>query len=433
MSRQSVAAILLLLSIFAVGSAAAEDCRLEGVRIWGFARQSPLDGHAAPDEAAEVKRLPVEFSVAYPVLKRDGGYVRVCIDGQAVWISRADVSVTRLPAWIQTKASMLQADRPRLQFWRSMDRLGAYLARGNIEAAPPIYHEVIDGKMEQPIRFPLLRIEAVESGVGNRVIDVANVLIPFPKAAIERYRALRAPVERDAKEPPSFGLVIDVSGSTEGFVPPALQALAAALKKHEHLKRVRVVSAAFGGDGRIEGRTERSALDEAMEKWVQRPAVKAAAVKHDVGKAIKFVRANSASATPLIVLSGGDISVPRRALSKFSNVSFVQITPELQDNLRASARRVSARFYGFAIDPEENFDELFNELYERPPELEMDEAAYEEVASLMRQSRMLPLLPVDIAVAEALAIAPAGARSSDWFATPLWVVLRPDLLEEVLQ
>ena len=64
-----------------------------------------------------------------------------------------------------------------------------------------------------------------------------------------------------------------------------------------------------------------------------------------------------------------------------------------------------------------------------PVSIRTDEEDFGATAGAMRSAGMLAVLPYDIEAQDRLAVPPVGAEDAEWFAAPVWLVVRKDLLE----
>jgi len=423
--------VALIAAALALVSGAAQACAPDPseVRQWAFAKLSPVPVFAAPGDRNPSGAAHARFAEAYPIIARKGRReIEVCIDGKAVWSRKSNFMTTHERLWIETGKGMRITDRPRLEFWESPDRLRVYIG-GETEIAQPDYREFSANAVTRKVSFPVIRVDFVKMQVGNRDVEVANVLVPFPREAVEAYQAIRDPGDGGGVAPGGvLGLVVDISGSTEGLVAGPIRDLAEGLASHAHLARVRVVSAGFGGDGGTITRKDRSIDDPGLAKWPVKPAPGGGHGDHDIASAIGFVARNTADDVPLIVLSGGDVGLARARLAKFSSVTIGQITPEIETALKSSARRDGLDFLDFDRDLGARLAERIARLMPPPPGVQTKEAAFAIVGELMEAAGMLPILPHDLEVRERMAIPPAGRTNVAWFATELFLAVRDDLL-----
>jgi len=423
-------ALVVTLSAAAAGAALACEPDPAAVRDWAFGKSSPVPVSDAPGDRTTERDLPIAFGVAYPVLQRKGwSDLQLCIDGAAVWTSRVHFADTSRRAWVQTSAAMQSPARPRLEFWVSETQLRIYVG-GDTEAAPPDFREVRDNVVLRTIRLPLLRDSVVRMTGGARDVAIANVLLPFPRSAVERYAAVRDPGGADDAAPADLviGLLVDVSGSTRGFTETPVAELIAALRADDRTAGARIVAASFGGKGDVDGKPARGLADPALAIWEVSAAPFGEPGTHDVAAAAAFVAREAGAPVPLMILAGGDVGLERVDVSAFSSVAVAKITPELQTRLERTAGRGSTVFHAFGPGQGAALAETLIAAAPAPVSIETDEQAFDDVANLMRAARMLPVLPTDIEDQAQLAVPPVGAESVEWFALSLWMVVRADLL-----
>lgn len=438
---RAIALPLAALATLAVAAAAAPAgaCKPDAkdVRQWAFAKLSPVPIFKEAGERAPSGAIATTYATSYPVIGKKGRReIQVCISGRAVWSRRSDFAVTHERLWIRTARTMEQTDRPRLEFWESPDRLRIYVG-GKTELAPPDYRELAGNPVKLPVAFPVIRVDFVKMKGGRRDVEVANVLVPFSREAVEAYATIRAAAF--AKKPAAtatnvLGLVVDISGSTQGLVAKPIRDLVAELQKRPDLAGMRLVAAGFGGDGRTMTLKDLAVDDPKLTSWPSWPARDARSIRQDVNAAIDFVRKNGGEKAPLVVLAGGDVGLSRTSLSGFRSVTVGKLTPEIETELKSSVEGDAATFIdfgpGLGKKVAQSLATAITETRPAPKEtLRTDESAFKVVGALMTSAGMLPILPHDIEASERLAVPPAGRTDPAWFAVELFLVVRSDLLE----
>lgn len=403
---------------------AADRCEAADGFEWAFARVSPVSASKDAERRGPTRLLNVRFADAYAVLNRSDASVKLCIDGQAKWFSRADFSLTANRRWIAATNAMRNIDRPRLEFWRSLERLMIYFGREKDVPVGPIYREIPAGRSAERVKLPLIREEAVFTDVGNRVIKVGNVLVPVHRSLIEAYVRIRNAGSEKPGGP--LAIVLDISGSAEGFTGPAISNLRTALSGDGSDQAV--IMAGFGGDGTIDVRRAKSIHDPNLDGWDVRQAPGFSVGRHDLRRSINAVADAPGKQNTLIVLAGGDISLADTPLGSFSNVVVAQITPERQKILGKSARAEGALFLDFPEMQEGALVSVLDPLLAPTPRIFVDPNDYGELAELAAHAETLALIPADIEAAEQLVHIPPGRDAFDWIALPLWTVVRLDLL-----
>ncbi|HET7410834.1 MAG TPA: hypothetical protein VFJ13_11605, partial [Paracoccaceae bacterium] len=129
----------------------------------------------------------------------------------------------------------------------------------------------------------------------------------------------------------------------------------------------------------------------------------------------------------LFIVGGSDVSLERAPAPDLPGAIVLEITLEHDDALSSSAAELGLPFVDFA-DFRPGFLELLSgeEMAAAP-----GESAFAPMAELASSLGLLAILPTDMSASEELVLPPAGAADSEWFAIPLWVVLRPNLLQLV--
>lgn len=168
-----------------------------------FARASPLLLYGE-DSLQRAERVSLRFGVAYPVIDRTSAALRICTNIGARWVKRAHMVASADPRWVTLPETVRAAEeRPVVSFWRSRERLSSFYSGAGVGKAPPDYDEVIGPDIDDLPGFPVTFSDFVEMNVGSRQLEVASILVPFPREAAIRYAGERA----KAAEAGDFGAV----------------------------------------------------------------------------------------------------------------------------------------------------------------------------------------------------------------------------------
>ncbi|WP_133511097.1 hypothetical protein [Candidatus Thiosymbion oneisti] len=416
-------AIRLIFCVLPSVAPAANDCgRFYGDR-YAFARVGPMETFAT-DRLQAGRNTEVKFGNKYPVLAVEDQAVRLCIDHVPHWARRSQVLLTDTPSWVVAQEDTKAAERPRIRFWRSQQDLNAHLSEDSAAKAPPDYEEVISRREFGKIRLPVSHQDVLQTSLNTVQLRVASVLVPFLNAAVEDYRRLRLQQQAD------LILLLDLSGSTAGFVRPLMRRLEAVAASRKSKPRVLIIG--IDGDGRHRA-AELSTLSKlATHTWQHRPGpVESNHNLINVGfdSAVTRIRGNT-NGVPVVVAAGGDVSLDPASWTKIDKLTLVQLTPELEPELGQSATRLgielvnashpSSPALGISLAAEPD-------TRTRPPKPSPSDHDY--LVRLTNDYGFITLLP-DLADTPELAIPPAFALDdAEWFAVPLWVVIDGLLLQ----
>jgi hypothetical protein len=386
---------------------------------YAFARVSPLEVSASETLVA-AEPVAVAFGQGLPVLAVRDGAVEVCIDAGAHWVRRSNVLLVGAPEWIGIEAAV--AERPRLRFWRSQERLAAHLSERSAAKAPPDYEEVIDTTGAGTIRLPVADRDVLETSLNNVQVKVASVLVPFLAAAVEDYRRLRLQRQADAV------LLIDTSGSTAGFVPSAMRVLAA--RGSGAARPLRMLVIEIDGNGRHAPARLLSPAELGRQRWRHQAATDmAGGAGGSVGgfdtAAARLL--GNADKLPMLIAAGGDITLTPRHWATRENLTVLQLTPELEPALAHSAQRLGAAFRRDAADVAGFVDRLA--AAEAPHAAAPTPEDHAWLKRTTNEAGFIAVLP-NLAEETELAIPPAFAvEDARWFAVPLWLVLNDLVME----
>ena len=403
-------------------------CNKSQALSFAFARVSPIQVFDSTDLNL-TGHIEMEFGRAYPVTKKERGKVRLCIKGNNHWVKRSHIVTNESAEWIMVSKSE-PSKRPKVRLWRSQERLSAYLTGHNLSKAPPDYEEFSTDSLPTQIQFPVYQRDFMEIQIGNRQIEVASLLVPFPTDAIEKYQKLQLDKK---KQYITMVILVDVSGSTVSFIDLFLNRFNKTYAKSKLPMLDNIMLLEFGGDGTV-SKPKLISLGELINhSWNVRSSPKQNKESHAILNAItsaaKMVKRQKVK-SPLLILSGGDVSIEAiNDLESFGYTWVVQLTPEIQNTLKESADSMgkTAKFIEFSPDnavflTEEIAKNLEFEKLHKPPD-------YPSIANIFVQKGMLPLLPNNLEN-EDLATPPTFvSEESVWFTINLWTVVNGELLK----
>ena len=430
LKRNGYVYILLLLVIPSIVASNELECDSSNISNFAFSRISPIQVSTSEDMKSE-EFITVKYGIAYPIVLQQRRQLKICIEGKKYWVKKSHIAVSNSPEWVST-SSVALASRPKLTLWRSRERLGTYLARTNATDAPSDYTESsVDKKYVRSLKLAVDKSDVMEMKIKGKQVDVASLLIPFPLSALNKYKLIQ--LEKKKTKEIKMVILIDASGSTEGFVTSFLVRLSKSWDKAglSSLKNIMLLS--FDSDGYVSEPkfiSSSTFANLSLEKHKAKSIGKESkALSEAIMSASKKISLQKYK-PPLIVLAGGDVSLSlSRYLNKFGDIKLVKITPEIQHNLKKSLDVVSkAEFIEFQSN---NANTLLKEIITITDSYNKNKnsLAYEDIAPEFGKRAMLPLLPTDLDLTD-LAIPPAYVtKKSDWFAVNLWTVINGELLK----
>lgn len=388
---------------------------------YAFARVSPLQV-AAKSDFANTQALAMEFSRAYPVIEVTGPRVRFCVGSTPYWARRSHLFLTRERQWLRTRFAAMPKERPRLRFWYSQQRLSAHLAERSAALAPPDYEEIIPPRPLPDLRLPIAQQDVLETSVSRRQLQVASVLLPFATAALEDYRRVRLQQQAD------LVLLLDSSGSTNGFAQPFLRRLAEAAREMRLQPRVLLI--AIDGDGRhaparLATLAEHAAVPIA-HRIAANPDTPTAASNTGFSQAAERMQDVGVD-LPILIAAGGDITLDTKRWYSFGYLAVSRLTPEIQQALSRSAAKIGHAVLNAAATELNEWRLALSRMQERAAVAERRRDS-SWLARLTNDMGFIAVIPYD-PDAPQLTIAPAFVNAETrWFAVPLWVVVRGELL-----
>ena len=434
MNAGSVAAVTilgLLSGVWGWSTAAMACTPMPGSPV-AFARLGPIKTWGGPDAGdPELAPRNLPFGVAYPVLADASTRVGLCVDDETLWLARSHVAVVPEARWAQTQNDD-RPDRPENHFWESQVELGRFLAHdargGGSSTSPPSYRELALVRKPGSARFPVFNTDFIEQELGDKQVEIAQVLVPFSARVIDAYRFTR---DRGLA---SIFLIVDLSGSTAGLIAPWMETFATRLRgAAPELGQVALLT--FGGDGDLRGPTlvDPETLDS--RDWRHRAPRIGATPNQPALLAVETAIRHATDLPqplPLVVVAGGDIDLVGADWAAFSAVQVVQVTPELEEDLERSMDLPSegVRFLPFAADSAAAVAAAVAGLAASPDATRGAlQADFRRVAELADSEGLPPILPYARSHSGPLAEPPAFVdAATEWFALPLWVVIQQDRL-----
>jgi len=401
---------------------------------FAFARVSPLKVFTPPDFKKLTAHIDVDFGRGYPITQKKMGKVRLCIKENNHWVKRSHIVSKQSTEWVSVSPTH-PTKRPKVHLWRSQERLSAYLSGSNFGQASPAYEEFITDSLPTPIQFPLYQRDFMEIQIRNRQVEVASLLVPFPTDAIIKYKQLQ--LDRKKQHNTTMVILVDVSGSTVGFIDLFLERLNKTDTKSNLPKLDNIMLLEFGGDGSVSKPKILSFRKLTSYSWNVRsiPVVhngENKAILNAITLAAKQVKRQGVK-PPLLILAGGDVNIQAiKELDAFGDTWIVQLTPELQDALKKSAGslRKTTKFVEFSPNNAVFLTEdMAKNLEFENEKTFINSPDYPSIANIFTTIGMLPLLPKNLETEELATLPNFVSKESDWFAINLWTVVNGELLK----
>jgi hypothetical protein len=401
---------------------------------FAFARVSPLKVFTPPDFKKLTGHIDVDFGRGYPITQKKMGKVRLCIKENNHWVKRSHIVSKQSTEWVSVSPTH-PTKRPKVNLWRSRERLSAYLSGSNFGKASPAYEEFITDSLPTPIEFPIYQMDFMEIQIRNIQVEVASLLVPFPTEAIRKYQQLQ--LDRKKQHNTTMVILVDVSGSTVGFINLFLNRLNKTYTKSKLPKLDNIMLLEFGGDGSVSKQKIISFRKLTSYSWNVRsaPVVQNGenkAILNAITLAAKQVKRQGVK-PPLLILAGGDVNIQAiKELDAFGYTWIVQLTPELQDALKKSADSLgkTAKFVEFSPDNAVFLTEdMAKNLEFENEKTFINTPDYSSIANIFTTIGMLPLLPKNLETEELATLPNFVSKESDWFAINLWTVVNGELLK----
>jgi len=446
-ARLCVLALLLLLP--AHGALA----QLFGsAKVYAFAKASPLQ---VSDSAALTDTRPqvFEFGRAYEATEEPPGYMKVKLpDGKFVYVRATYVTTMRSPQWLATTSGYNRPERAKIQFWESGVRLNDFLSGTNRAASQYDYEEYFDAAPGFQLKLPILERDSVD--LLDRQIKTMSVMLPISKQMYQAFESAKSTAER----PLDLDFVVDVSGSTNGFVERAVGGIVKALNRNEQLrKRVRSTAVATFGATRTNRSafTGKVALNE-IEKVVWHPQGVDQTTDGDREPLVdglvamnNNLKADDAATQVLLVLSGADVELATVASSTPQTIGafelslhsqpaaiLAQVTPEPGNDLKNASLQLRMPRVRYIDYSETMADDIVTELTrigEGQKTAQVDLKSFAPVLAAGNDKSMMTFLPRMLTPTSSLPARQAYAAQSDWYTIRLWLTVDDLIWKETAQ
>jgi hypothetical protein len=423
--------------------------------MFAFAKASPIQ---VADSASLTDTHPqdFEFGKAYEATEESSAYVKLKLrDDRFVYVRSTYVTTTRSPQWLTSTPSYNRPERARVEFWENSVKLIDFISGTNTAGSRSDYEEYFDGAPNFQLKLPVVERDSVDLLNGKRQVRILSVMMPISRQMYQAFELAKSSSER----PLDLNFLIDVSGSTNGFLEKVSAGIVKAINRNAQFrKRVRSTTVTTFGASRASKSSFLGAI--AVEKvgtmvW-HPPGVDQTTEgeREPLADALVTMNANlrpdDAAAQVLVILSGADVELATTAAGKpltIANLELslrtqpaavvAQITPEPGNDLKnvtQQLRNLSRRRY---IDYSDTMaDDIVLELIriaENQKAASMDAKAFGSVLAAGNEKRMMTFLPRSLTPASSLPARQAYAAQSGWYTIRLWLPVDELIWKESVQ
>lgn len=435
--RTLLACGLLLAAM--VGTVMAQSAGTAPSSALAFPKASPLLTYATA-ELLGGKSTDFDFGRPYQVFETTDTAIGIDVDGARLYVKRAHVMLAPEARFVATQDSFKYAERAHIRFWSSNLALSQFLVGASTGDNGAAFEEYLETAPGFSVHLPVVASDTVEVLTGERQASIANVLVPISRQSYERYEGILEGADIALQ----IALLADTSGSTQGFLEPAVAELAEAIARDPVLRgRVKTVElSTFGQTKRSAHRVgsvrlERLSQHTFFAKGARPPSEDAEPLVPALKLATSPLAKASGTATALLVLSGADVALSdteRGVTTEIIDIGslenmlsiFVQVTPEPGSALEEASRmtRGSGRFVPFANGGMAGrVVALLNDYIKTMSSSEMEPVIFAPAADLAHAEGMISLLPMDLVPESHLPPPPPFAMNADWYTASLWLAV----------
>lgn len=447
---------LCLLTAMTAGSESQEAGHATDPAALGFAfaKASPLTIY----ESAELtggKREDFKFGVPYKVIELKPNALRIVLDGGAqAYVRASHVSFVSAPRWLASTDGLSRSERPNIRMWASSMKLLEFLAGTRVRDAQWDFEEYFESPPEFKLRLPYLETDSLDLLGGKRQVKVFSVMMPISREMLTAFDQSKS--GGDARH--DLHLVIDVSGSTVGFLEETMEQLAQRLRQNEVLQSgLRNITLTTFGDPLARQSSYRGVLQPARIdsiKWRRtngKPPKKSEV--EPLPDALATLAAGlkgAESRHPIVlVLSGADVEISGHAVSLGGIVSideidlestsgvdavFAQLTPEPGNSLRKASGRlknaISSRYMEFSEHLADDIVASLLSIIREKGQAPLEPRQFVAFAKAAHADRMLAFLPRELTAGSLLPQPQPFAADADWYTIRVWVALDQLTLRE---
>ncbi|MGO9983337.1 MAG: hypothetical protein ACLPIX_03890 [Rhodomicrobium sp.] len=422
--------------------------------VYAFAKASPLTVYDSA-ELGDGRKESFEFGKAYEANEETPDAVRLKLgNGKFAYVRSAHVTLSRIPQWLTTTPGYNNSDRPKIRFWESPVKLNEFLSGGKTLASQWDYEEFFQAAPDYPLSLPITGTDSLELLGGSRQVKVVSVMLPIAKDMYQKFEQAGS----NAVKPLDVHLLVDVSGSTKGFLEPAMTGLVKALSRNEQLqKRISSMTVTAFGASRFNrssfmGKVSLKGIDSIG--WYQPGMDQTTSGEREpliegLVTMQSNIVSNGTTSPVLLVLSGADVELSSFIKEQGKQVAiedldlkftgdsiaiFTQITPEPSEDLRGAAQRLRkfarVRYIEYSAAAAEEAAVELGHAADPGKSAPLSAEAFAEVAAAAREKRMMAFLPRILTVGSSLPARQNYEVQADWYTVRLWLTLDPLLWKE---
>jgi hypothetical protein len=422
-----------------------------GPAMFAFAKASPIQ---VSDSASltDTRLQEFDFGKAYEATEEPGGSVKLKLrDDRFVYVRSSYVTMTRSPQWLTSTPAYNRADRARVQLWENPVKLIDFLSNPNTAGSRPDYEEFFDEAPGFQLKLPLVERDFVDMLNARRQARVVSVMMPISREMYQAFEAAKSASQRQL----DLNLLIDVSGSTNGFLETITVGIVKAVNRNEQFgKRVRSTTVTTFGASRASKSSflgkigfgnlgnmvwHPSGVDQTTDG--EREPLTDALVTMNAN-----VRPDDATAQVLVILSGADVELATTTAGKpLTLASLVpslrsqptalvaQITPEPGEDLKNASQQLRNlwRYFDYSETMANDIVYELIRIAESRKDIPMDARSFGPVLKVANEKRMMTFLPR--LSSYGLPPRQAYAAQSNWSTTRLWLPVDELIWKESVQ
>jgi hypothetical protein len=436
----------LVVAVLGFGFLISKPSLAKDTVTFAFAKASPLEVYSSP-ELVDERRLKFVFAKAYEVVEKSSNWVSLRLeDSSVVYVKSSHLALVQSPEYVVSAPGYKLTERNKISFWRSAGDLGEFLSGSENGLHSWDYREFFETAPNFNLKLPVFATDTMELGNGSRQVGIAGVFVPVSRGMFEEFTRVI-----NKKTQYSIHLVLDVSGSTVGFLEPLLNYCLDKIllsgfddvikgidvtifsqSEGQYLKEVgkKGVAGLIASNFRVIPGTGRTGDAELLGLGLQALLGEMAAREFSAGGEKHLI----------LVLSGADVGMqlgdaPSHSLD-FSDVGngvivFAEVTPEPGNSLREvskSIRGISSEFLGYSSDLDKRLLGVIAAHLNKEGLTGRKPSEFFPMARVSHSQNMLAFLPRELDTSPSLPKAQSFAEGADWYVVPLWVVLDPAIL-----
>ena len=430
----------------------------EQVIGYAFAKASPLPVYDRADLSTSHDQ-PFEFGKAYPVVENTSDHLKLKLaDGTEEYVKLAHLRFVASPRWISATSVFRMKDRNQIRFWESSARLNDFLAGLDTAHSKWDYEEYFDSPPDFSAKWPVIGSDTLELLGGSRQVDIANVLLPITRDMNHAFSESAGKVDEHI----DLYFLLDVSGSTRGFLEAAMSDVAKAINLNDDL-RTRTPGAMFAIFGinsvvkaKFIGPLPLSGWN--LHAWHGPPPDKPTPSDVEplvngfasLASGLSTAKPRGGGLSALIVLSGADVDSTStvRVVNKTVDLKSIelplpsdtitivaQVTPEPGRSLEAASKLLpvsgDVQYLGFSESIGGGIADALAKYLRARQATSLDPKAFGAYADAAHAGKFVAFLPAELTASSRLPQPQAYAEHSEWYTVPLWLPVDGVVLRQV--